>query len=85
MYLQKYTHKKWVDDDTVDLEMGKFQFTGTVKLPEMHQINVESRKVVLPIFLDASDIDVEIFLDIVDKSIVIGSKAHELYKNYLRL
>ena len=49
----------------------------------MYQIKLEEQKVTLPVFVDASKIDVEIFPDSVDKSVVKGSAAHDLYKKYL--
>jgi len=83
VYLQQLVPSKWVNVDSTQLEKGKFKFAGTINLPEMYQIKLEEQKVTLPVFVDASKIDVEIFPDSVDKSVVKGSAAHDLYKKYL--
>lgn len=85
LYLQQLVSSKWVNVDSTQLEKGKFRFAGPIKLPEMFQIKLDEPKVVVPIFVDASDIDVQIFPDSVDKSLVTGSKAHEIFKKYLSM
>lgn len=85
VYLQHLVSSKWVNVDSTQLEKGKFKFAGTIKLAEMYQIKLEEQKVTLPIFVDASEIDVQIFPDSVNKSLVNGSAAHDLYEKYLRM
>lgn len=83
VFLQQLISNKWVNVDSTQVEKGNFKFAGTIKLAEMYQIKLEEQKVTLPVFVDASKIDVEIFPDSVDKSLVNGSAAHDLYKKYL--
>ncbi|NWF88734.1 MAG: AhpC/TSA family protein [Ignavibacteriaceae bacterium] len=85
VYLQQLAANKWVSVDSTQLEKGKFKFSVACKLPEMYQIKLDEQKAVLPVFVDASDIDVQIFPDSVDKSIVTGSSSHDTYKEYLSL
>jgi peroxiredoxin len=85
VYLQQLVSSKWANVDSTQLEKGKFKFASSIKLPEMFQIKLDEPNVVVPIFVDASDIEVQIFPDSVDKSVVNGSQAHELFKKYLNM
>lgn len=85
VYLQKYESNQWVNSDSTNLEKGVFTFIGTTTMPEMKQIIMEEKKVIVPLFIENSNIDVQIFPDSVDKSIVTGSSTHDAYGGYLRL
>ena len=58
---------------------------GKIESPEMWQIAMEEKEIVVPLFADNSDIDVQIFSDSLDKSIVKGSAAHDTYRKYLSM
>ena len=85
IYLQKFDSEKWVNIDSTSLEKGVFTFKGTIEIPEMWQIVMEEKQVVVPLFVENSDIDVKIFPDSLDKSIVKGSTTHDKYQEYITL
>lgn len=85
VYLQQLVASKWAIVDSTQIEKGKFKFAGTIKLPEMFQIKSENQNFILPVFIDAADIEVQIFPDSVDKSVVSGSEDHDLYNKYLMM
>jgi peroxiredoxin len=83
IYLQKFDSEKWVSFDSTSLDKGNFTFAGTIKLPEMWQIVMDEKKVVVPVFVENSQIDVSIFPDSLDKSIVKGSASQDKYQQYI--
>ena len=85
VYLQKFDSEKWVNIDSTNLINGEFKFTGKIESPEMRQIAMEEKEIVVPLFVENSDISVQIFPDSLDKSIVIGSAAHDTYRKYLSM
>jgi peroxiredoxin len=84
VYLQKYDLDTWMNFDSTNLEKGKFTFRGTIKIPEMMQIAMNKR-FVLPLFVEDSNIDVKIYPDSIDKSIVNGSASNDIYETYLQM
>ena len=85
IYLQKYDSEQWINIDSTSLEKGEFTFKGTIEIPEMWQIVVDEKHVVLPVFVENSNIDVQVFLDSLDKSIVKGSTSQDKYQEYITL
>ena len=85
VYLQKYDLENWVNIDSTKLEKGEFTFRGSIELPEMCQIAMEEKKILAPVFVENSMIDVKIFPDSLDQSIIKGSGTHDTYRNYLSL
>jgi peroxiredoxin len=83
IFLQKFDSEKWVNIDSTLLQKGKFNFKGTIQLPEMWQIVMDEKKVVVPVLVENSQIDVSIFPDSLDKSIVKGSVSHDKYQQYI--
>jgi thiol-disulfide isomerase/thioredoxin len=84
VYLKKFDFGKWVNIDSANLDRGKFKFTGIITLPEMWQITLEE-KFLVPLFVENSIIDVKIFPDSLDKTIINGSATHDLYKKYIKM
>jgi len=85
IYLQKFDSEKWVNLDSTGLDKGNFNFAGTILLPEMWQIVMEDKQIALTLFVEGSEINVEIFPDSVDKSTVNGSVTHDIYRGYLSM
>lgn len=83
VYLQKFDSEKWVNIDSTLLQKGEFNFKGTIEIPEMWQIVMDEKKVVVPVLVENSQIDVSIFPDSLDKSIVKGSVSHDKYQQYI--
>ena len=84
IYLQKFDSEKWVNIDSTSLEKGRFTFKGTTAIPEMWQIIMEEKQIVVPVFVENSNIDIEIFPDSLDKSIIKGSDSHDIYLQYIK-
>lgn len=83
IFLQKYDLEKWVNIDSTILQKGEFNFKGTIEMPEMWQIVMDEKKVVVPMFVENSQIDINIFPDSLDKSIVKGSASQDKYQQYV--
>ena len=81
VYLQKYEVSDWVKIDSAQLQKGSFTFKGKIGLPEMWFITDKS-KLFLPIFVENSNITLEVYVDSVDKSSVTGSATHDMFKKY---
>jgi len=82
VYLQKYNVSEWVKIDSGTLQKGTFTFKGKIGLPEMWFVTVKDKQVFLPLFVENSDITVEVYADSVDKTNITGSATHDLYKKY---
>ncbi len=85
IFLQKYDADHWVNTDSVKLVKGSFSFTGSCKQPEMWHIALGDRQTYIPVFLENSNIEVQIFPDSLDKSTVKGSATHDIYQKYLSM
>lgn len=85
IYLQKFDSEKWVNFDSTSLDKGNFNFGGKIQMPEIWQIVVEDKQIVLPLFVEGSEINVKIFPDSVEKSIITGSATHDIYRGYLSI
>ena len=83
VFLQKFDTEKWANVDSVKLEKGKFTFKGKTGLPEVWHISMNQGQILLPLFVENAQIEVEIIPDSLDKSVIKGSPTHDLYKQYL--
>jgi len=83
VYLKKYEASDWVKLDSARLEKGSFTFKGKVVTPEMWFLSLKEKKeVFLPIFVENANISVDLIADSTEKSTVIGSATHDLFKKY---
>ena len=82
VYLQKYEAADWHKIDSAKLQKGTFTFKGKIGLPEMWFITVKDKQVFLPVFVETSNITVEVIADSVDKATIVGSATHDLFKKY---
>jgi thiol-disulfide isomerase/thioredoxin len=83
IFLQKFDADQWVKLDSSKLDKGSFKFSGKVTLPEMWYVSMQSRQVFVPVFVENAKIDLTIYADSADKSLVTGSAAHDVFKKYL--
>jgi peroxiredoxin len=83
IYLQKKDADIWVSIDSAKLDKGAFSFKGEVILPEMYHLSLAGDEIVLPFFVENSEISVILYTDSVDRSVVTGSATQDLYKSYL--
>ncbi len=85
VFLQKYDTDHWSNVDSVKLDKGSFAFKGTVGMPEMWHLTVPDRQVYVPLFVENADIEVQLYVDSIDQSVVTGSASHDVYKQYVAM
>lgn len=85
IYLQKFDVDQWVKVDSARLDKGSFTFKGKAGLPEVWHIVMEEKQIMLPLFVENAKINVEIYVDSIDKSLITGSPTHDVYKEYLTM
>ncbi|MCU0343791.1 MAG: AhpC/TSA family protein [Ignavibacterium sp.] len=83
VYLQKIGSDGWEKIDSTKVTDGNFNFSGSVTFPEMWYITIDEKQLSIPIFVENADINVQIYPDSVDKSIVKGSVSHDTYMKYV--
>jgi peroxiredoxin len=62
--------------DTVKVEAGTFSFSGSAKYPEMHYLNFEGVRSLLPLVLEPGTITVQAIKDSIQNAIVRGTKSN---------
>ena len=82
VYLQKTEGGEWIKLDSANIENGKFTFKGMVASPEMWYLTFEERQVHFPFFVENSEISMTLYPDSLEKSVVAGSGANTVYKDY---
>jgi len=85
IYLQNYDADHWTNIDSAKLDKGRFTFTGKIGLPEMWHIAMAEKQIYIPVFVENSQIEVQIYIDSLEKSTVKGSATHDIYQQYLAL
>ena len=83
VFLQKFAVDHWMNMDSVKLEKGKFTFTGKAGMPEMWHLAIPEKELSLSLFVENAAIEVEIYADSLDKSVVKGSPTQDIYKKYI--
>jgi len=82
VFLQKFDVDQRVKIDSTQLVKGEFTFKGKTLLPEMWYLSMKEKQVFVPLFIENSKINLEIFADSVDKVNISGSVSHDIYKQY---
>lgn len=80
IFLQKMEEGKWVRLDSARLDQGEFSFKGKMDVPEIRYLTLGEKNVYLPFFVENARINVEIFPDNIEKSIVTGSPSQDVFK-----
>ena len=62
--------------DTVKVDAGTFSFSGSAKYPEMHYLNFEGVRSLLPLVLEPGTITVEAIKDSIQNASVRGTKSN---------
>lgn len=68
--------------DSARIDNGRFEFKGTVTLPEMYYLMIKGRKEYFNFFLENSALSVTLYADSIQKSVVTGSGTNDLYMTY---
>ncbi|MCL3778791.1 AhpC/TSA family protein [Prolixibacteraceae bacterium JC049] len=84
LYLKKLVNSKPVDIDTANIENGKFTFTGKVEGAALVFIATDDRKSLPPFFIENSNVKVTAYNDSLNKSVIEGSSATELFQVYMK-
>lgn len=80
--LKKRVETNTVTIDSVQVKEGKFTFNGKVDLPEMYFLKVADVEGSIPFFIENSAIQMTVYADSLDKSIVKGSATHDIFTEY---
>jgi peroxiredoxin len=83
VYLQKTESGTWTKLDSTNIKEGKFTFKGNVVTPEMWYLTFKGKQQNFPFFVENSEIDLTVYADSINKSVVKGSETSTIYKNYL--
>lgn len=83
IYLQKREAGEWKVVDSAELVSGTFNFLGTIGSPELWYLTVKNAKVYVPLFVENSDITVDILADSLEGTTIKGSLSQGVYENYL--
>jgi peroxiredoxin len=83
VYLQKTDAGVWTKLDSTNITEGKFTFKGNVATPEILYVSFSGNQLNFPFFVENSEIDLTVYADSIDKSVVKGSETYTVYKNYL--
>mgnify|MGYP003416929802 FL=1 len=83
VYLQKPGIDGWEKLDSTKVIDGNFTFNGSVALPEMWYLSLNENEISVPIFVENAEINVKIYPDSIDKSIIHGSLSHDIYMKYV--
>jgi peroxiredoxin len=82
VYLQKSDAGVWTKIDSANITEGRFTFKGMVTTPELWYLSFEERQLNFPFFVENSEINLTIYPDSIEKSIVAGSATDTMYRNY---
>ena len=69
--------------DTVQIEAGTFSLSGSSKYPEMHYLNFEGVRSLLPVVIEAGTITVEAKKDSIQKASIKGTKSNQDVARFL--
>ncbi|GET20031.1 thiol:disulfide interchange protein [Prolixibacter denitrificans] len=80
--LLKYDGKQWNVEDTTKLDNGNFVLKGKTDLPELRVIRLGQKKLVSQFFAENGKINVQAYADSLDKTVVTGSKANDVFSQF---
>lgn len=69
--------------DTVQIEAGTFSLSGSSQYPEMHYLNFEGVRSLLPVVIEAGTITVEAKKDSIQKASIKGTKSNQDVARFL--
>ena len=69
--------------DTVQIEAGTFSLSGSSPYPEMHYLNFEGVRSLLPVVIEAGTITVEAKKDSIQKASIKGTKSNQDVARFL--
>ena len=70
--------------DSTEVLDGKFSFSDSIAIPEMHYVYFENDRENIPVVLEPGSIDVKVYKDSVRSSKITGTKSNEDFDKYLK-
>lgn len=70
--------------DSTEVIEGKFSFTDSIVVPEMHYVYFENERENIPVVLEPGSIKIKIYKDSVRSSKITGTKSNEDFNKYLK-
>jgi len=70
-------------EDSTTVKDGKIVFRGSIESPDIHFITINSINGSLPIILENTNMDITIYKDSIQKSLIKGSKENDVTKKYV--
>ncbi|MFC2107623.1 thioredoxin-like domain-containing protein [Bacteroidota bacterium] len=83
IYLSKRVNNKNVHIDTSEMLDGKYSFKGYTNFPERYFVQITNPKILIPFFVEASEIKININTKDINKSSIVGSVSNNEYEAYL--
>lgn len=83
VYLTKRENAEYKHVDTAELKNGKYTFTGFINFPERYYLQITNPKILVPFFVEASDIDIHVNTEEINSSTIKGSVSNDEYEAYL--
>ena len=70
--------------DSTEVVDGKFSFSDSIVIPEMHYVYFENDRENIPVVLEPGSIEVRVYKDSVRSSKITGTKSNEDFDKYLK-
>ena len=70
--------------DSTNVVEGKFSFSDSIAVPEMHYIVFDKQRENLPVILEPGEITVKIYKDSVKNSKILGTKSNLDFAKYMK-
>ena len=70
--------------DSTEVVDGKFIFSDSIVIPEMHYVYFENDRENIPVVLEPGSIEVKVYKDSVRSSKITGTKSNEDFDKYLK-
>lgn len=80
--LEKRVDGEWIKVDSARNETGQLQLSGTIENPELYYLTIEEVRGALPVFMEASAINIEVDVDSLKKHSITGSAINDRYKAF---
>ncbi len=83
VYIKQRKDGKWEPVDSTQMLKGQFSFTGDVDYPVRYYIQIPQTMSLVPFFLEASDIQIDIDVDSINNTVISGSASNDDYEAFL--
>lgn len=70
-------------EQTTRVENGKFNFKGSLPYPDLKLININNEQKYITLYLDNSNVHIEVKKDAVEQAVITGSPAHDDFAAYM--